>query len=35
MTDPELIRVGKGARSLCRHRDCPDTFKQQVEEARG
>jgi len=34
MKDAELIRFGKAARSLCRHRDCPETFKQQLAEAR-
>ena len=34
MTDDELIRFGKAARSLCRNRDCPDTFKRQLLEAR-
>ena len=33
MSDEELVRFGKAARSLCRHRDCPDTFKRQLEEA--
>jgi hypothetical protein len=30
MPDGELIRFGKAA-SLCRNRDCPDTFKRQLE----
>lgn len=34
MPDQELIAFGKAARSLCRHRDCPDTFKRQLAEAR-
>ena len=34
MSDDDLIRFGKAARSLCRHRDCPDTFKRQLQEAR-
>ena len=34
MTDNELMRFGKAARSLCRNRNCPDTFKQQLQEAR-
>ena len=34
MSDDELIRFAKAARSLCRHRDCPGTFKRQLEEAR-
>jgi len=34
MSDTELMRFGKAARSLCRHRDCPETFKRQLEEAR-
>jgi len=33
MSDDDLIRFGKAARSLCRHRDCPDTFKRQLQEA--
>ena len=35
MSDEQLVRFGKAARSLCRNRDCPDTFKRQLEEARG
>ena len=31
MPDDELVRFGKAARSLCRNRDCPDTFKRQLE----
>jgi len=34
MTDGELIRYGKAARSLCRDPRCPDTFKRQLEGAR-
>jgi hypothetical protein len=34
MTDAQLVSFGKAARSLCRNRDCPDTFKRQLEEAR-
>jgi hypothetical protein len=34
MSDAELVRFGKAARSLCRHRDCPETFTRQLEEAR-
>jgi len=34
MTDAQLVSFGKAARSLCRHRDCPETFKQQLAEAR-
>jgi hypothetical protein len=34
MPDDELIRFGKAARSLSRNRDCPDTFKRQLKEAR-
>jgi hypothetical protein len=34
MSDEQLVRFGKAARSLCRHRDCPETFKRQLEEAR-
>jgi len=34
MPEEELIRFGKAARSLCRDRTCPDTFKLQLEEAR-
>jgi hypothetical protein len=33
VSDDELVRFGKTARSLCRNRDCPDTFKRQLEEA--
>jgi len=33
MSDIELIRFGKAARSLCGNRDCPDTFKVQLQEA--
>jgi len=33
MSDDDLIRFGKASRSLCRHRDCPDTFKRQLQEA--
>ena len=34
MPDNELVQFGKAARSLCRNRDCPETFKRQLEEAR-
>jgi hypothetical protein len=34
MSDDELIRFGKAARSLCRDPKCPDTFKRQLEEAK-
>ena len=34
MSDAELVRFGKAARSLCRHRDSPETFKRQLEGAR-
>jgi hypothetical protein len=34
MADAQLVSFGKAARSLCRHRDCPETFKQQLAEAR-
>jgi len=34
MSDGELIRFGKAARSLCRDPKCPDTFKRQLQEAR-
>ena len=34
MSDEELERFGKAARSLCRDPRCPDTFKRQLEEAR-
>ena len=34
MSDEELIRFGKAARSLCRDPKCPETFKRQLEEAR-
>jgi hypothetical protein len=34
MSDEELVRFGKAARSLCRDHDCPDSFKRQLEEAR-
>jgi len=34
MTDAQLVTFGKAARSLCRHRDCPETFKRQLEEAK-
>jgi len=34
MPDDELVRFGKAARFLCRNRDCPDTFKRQLEEAK-
>jgi hypothetical protein len=34
MSDAQLVSFGKAARSLCRHRDCPDTFKRQLQEAR-
>jgi hypothetical protein len=35
MSDDELMRFGKAARSLCRDPRCPDTFKRQLEAARG
>ena len=35
MPDSELIRFGKAARRLCRDPKCPDTFRLQLEEARG
>jgi len=31
MSDDELIRFGKAARSLCRDPRCPDTFERQLE----
>jgi len=34
MSDNELVRFGKAARSLCRDPRCPDTFKRQLQEAR-
>jgi len=34
MSDEELVRFGKAARSLCRDPRCPDTFKRQLQEAR-
>ena len=34
MSDEELVRFGNAARGLCRNRDCPDTFKRQLQEAR-
>jgi hypothetical protein len=34
MTDAQLVSFDKAARSLCRHRDCPETFKRQLKEAR-
>jgi len=34
ISDDELIRFGKAARSLCRDPRCPDTFKRQLEAAR-
>jgi hypothetical protein len=34
MSEDELVRFGKAARSLCRNRDCPETFRRQLEEAR-
>ena len=34
MPDNELVLFGKATRSLCRNRDCPETFKRQLEEAR-
>lgn len=34
MSDEELVRFGKAARSLCLDPRCPDTFKRQLEEAR-
>jgi len=30
----QLVRFSKAARSLCRDPRCPDTFKQQLQEAR-
>jgi hypothetical protein len=35
MSEEELVRFGKAARSLCRDRDCSDSFKWPLEEARG
>jgi hypothetical protein len=32
MTDAQLMSFGKAARSLCRHRDYPETFKRQLAE---
>ena len=32
MSDGELLRFGKAARSLRRDRRCPDTFKRQLQE---
>jgi len=34
MTDAQLVNFGKAARSLCRNRDCPDTFRRQLQEAK-
>jgi hypothetical protein len=34
MSDGELIRFGKAARSLCRDPKCPEVFKRQLEEAK-
>jgi hypothetical protein len=34
MSDDALVSFGKAARSLSLNRDCPDTFKRQLEEAR-
>jgi hypothetical protein len=34
MSDEELVRFRKAARSLCRDWDCPETFRRQLEEAR-
>jgi hypothetical protein len=34
MSDAELIRFGKVARSLCRDPRCPEVFKRQLEEAK-
>jgi len=34
MSDEQLVRFGKAARSLCRDPRCPDTFKRQLQEAR-
>jgi len=34
MSDDVLVSFGKAARSLYRNRDCPDTFKRQLDEAR-
>jgi hypothetical protein len=34
MSDEELVRFGKAARSLFRDPRCPDTFKRQLAEAR-
>jgi hypothetical protein len=33
MSDADLVRFGKATRLLCRNRDCPETFKRQLEEA--
>jgi len=33
MPDGELIRFGRGARSLCRDPRCPDVFRRQLQEA--
>ena len=34
MSDDELVRFGKAARSLCREPRCPEVFKRQLEEAK-
>jgi hypothetical protein len=34
MSDGELVSFGKAARFLCHDPRCPDTFKQQLQEAR-
>ena|SRR6516162_696305 len=34
MSDDELMRFGKAARSLCRNAKCPEVFKRQLEEWR-
>jgi hypothetical protein len=34
MSDEQLVRFGKAARSLCRDPRSPDTFKRQLQEAR-
>ena len=34
VSDEQLVRFGKAARSLCRDPRCPDTFKRQLQEAR-
>ena len=34
ISDDDLMRFGKAARSLCRDPRCPDTFKSKLQEAR-